>query len=73
MLRAAIDDQLATMLQRLFQRDRARRYQSAAAVFDDLEHYLCSDGYGPTNEKTSVYLRVLMNCASAGSRPPGAL
>ncbi len=73
MLRAAIDDKLATMLQRLFQRDRDRCYQSAAAVFDDLEHHLCSDGYGPTNEKTGVYLRDLMNCASAGSRPPGAL
>jgi serine/threonine-protein kinase len=72
-LRADIDDKLETILQRLFQRDRDRRYQSAADVLDDLERYLYSDGYGPTNEKLGVYLRDLMNYAPPGSRPPGAL
>jgi eukaryotic-like serine/threonine-protein kinase len=67
-LRPGIDERLEPILHRCLQRDRDRRYQTAAEVLDALERYLYSDGYGPTNEKLGVYLRELMDY-----QPPGAL
>jgi serine/threonine-protein kinase len=56
-LRADIDPKLEAIIQRALQRDRDQRYQSAAEMMTDLELYLYSDRYGPTNEKLAVYLR----------------
>lgn len=56
-LRPEIDPKLEAIIQKALQRDRDKRYQSAAAMMTDLELYLYSDGYGPTNEKLGVYLK----------------
>ena len=58
-LRPDIDPKLETIIQRALMRDREARYQSALDVLTDLEVYLYSDGYGPTNEKLAVYLKTL--------------
>lgn len=71
-LRADIDEKLETIIQRLLKRDRDRRFQTAYEVLTELEVYLYSDGYGPTNEKLGVYLRELMDYAPPGSRSPVA-
>jgi eukaryotic-like serine/threonine-protein kinase len=60
-LRPDIDDKLEAIIQRLLQRDRTLRYQSAADVLNDLEQYLYSDRYGPTNEKLGSYLKELFD------------
>eukprot|EP01012_Entosiphon_sulcatum_P005970 TRINITY_DN12783_c0_g1_i1.p1 TRINITY_DN12783_c0_g1~~TRINITY_DN12783_c0_g1_i1.p1 ORF type:complete len:322 (+),score=62.04 TRINITY_DN12783_c0_g1_i1:83-967(+) len=57
MLRSDIDPKLEAIIQRALQRDRDKRYQSAYQMMTDLELYLYSDRYGPTNEKLSVYLK----------------
>lgn len=67
--RPEIDARLETILTRALQRDRAQRYQSAAEMMTDLELYLYSDRYGPTNEKLSVYLKELYS-PTATSRAP---
>jgi serine/threonine-protein kinase len=69
-LRSDIDDRLETIIQKALTRDRERRYQSAAEVLNDLEVYLYSHGYGPTNEKLGTYLRDLY---SIRDRQPPAL
>ncbi|MBI2515901.1 MAG: serine/threonine protein kinase [Opitutae bacterium] len=66
-LRADIDPKLEAIIQRALQRDRAQRYQSAAEMMTDLELYLYSDRYGPTNEKLAVYLQEVF--ASTPSAP----
>ncbi|GAB5561102.1 MAG: hypothetical protein SynsKO_27490 [Synoicihabitans sp.] len=66
-LREEIDDKLEAIIQKLLKRDRDRRFQTAYEVLTELEIYLYSDGYGPTNEKLGVYLRELM-----GHNPPGS-
>jgi eukaryotic-like serine/threonine-protein kinase len=58
-LRAEIEPRLETIIQRALQRDRDKRYQTASDLLTDLELYLYSDRYGPTNEKLGVYLRDL--------------
>jgi serine/threonine protein kinase len=58
-LRPDIDERLEAIIQKALQRDRDQRYQSAAEMLNDLEVYLYSDGYGPTNEKLGTYLRDL--------------
>ena len=60
-LRPDIDEKLEAIIQRALKRDRDHRYQSAAEMLHDLELYLYSDGYGPTNEKLGAYLRDLFN------------
>lgn len=57
--REDVDEALAGIVRRSLERDRERRYQSAAEMLTALELYLYSDGYGPTNEKLAVYLREL--------------
>lgn len=59
-LRSEIDDRLEDIIQKLLRRDRDRRYQTAQEILTDLELYLYSDRYGPTNEKMGVYLKELM-------------
>ncbi len=58
-LRAEIDDKLEVILRKALERNRDRRYQTAFELLTDLELYLYSDRYGPTNEKLGVYLREL--------------
>ncbi len=60
-LRADIDEKLEVILHKVLERDRNRRYQSASELLTDMELYLYSDHYGPTNEKLGVYLRELFN------------
>lgn len=58
-LRPDIDEKLELIIQRALQRDREKRYQTAYEMMTDLELYLYSDRYGPTNEKLAIYLRDL--------------
>jgi serine/threonine-protein kinase len=74
-LRPDIDPKLETILQKAFQRDREQRYQNAYEMLTDLEMYLYSDRYGPTNEKLGVYLKEIMGhnepiVTPLSSRPP---
>ncbi len=55
-LRADIDPKLEVILHKALERDRDKRYQTAFEMLTDLEMYLYSDRYGPTNEKLAVYL-----------------
>ena len=56
-LRPEIDEKLEVILRKLLERNRDRRYQAALELLTDLELYLYSDRYGPTNEKLGVYLQ----------------
>lgn len=58
-LRADISPKLENIIQRSLQRDREKRYQSANDILTDLEVYLYSDRYGPTNEKLGAYMKEL--------------
>jgi serine/threonine-protein kinase len=71
-LRPDIDDKLEAIIHKALTRDRALRYQSAFEMLTDLEMYLYSDRYGPTNEKLAVYLRHFFNYSPAGTKttPP---
>ena len=68
-LRPDLDAQLAAIMQQSLQRDREQRYQSALALLTDLELYLYSDRYGPTNEKLAVYLAEIFPVAQFGATP----
>jgi len=69
-LRADIDPPLEAIIQKALQRDRDKRYQTAAEILTDLEMYLYSDRYGPTNEKLGVYLRDVMDHHEPGAPLP---
>jgi len=74
-LRSDVDPKLEAIIQRALQRDRERRYQTAFDFLTDLEVYLYSDRYGPTNEKLGVYLKDLFGIRdpvvpTLSSRPP---
>jgi serine/threonine protein kinase len=51
-----IDKRLSAILERMLAQVPQQRYQTAGAVVSDLEHYMYSGGYGPTNEKLASYL-----------------
>ena len=68
-LRPDLEAKLAAVMQKTLQRDREQRYQSAAALLTDLELYLYSDRYGPTNEKLAVYLAEIFPVAEFGATP----
>ena len=70
-LRPDIDERLERIIQKALQRDRDLRYQSATEVLNDLEVYLYSHGYGPTNEKLGTYLRDIF--AVRERQPPAAI
>jgi serine/threonine-protein kinase len=72
-LRSEIDPKLETIIQKALQRDRDKRYQTAFEMLTDLELYLYSDRYGPTNEKLAVYLAEVFPPAKPGSAPAVAL
>jgi serine/threonine-protein kinase len=74
-LRDDIDPKLEAIIQKALIRDRDHRYQSAFEILTDLEMYLYSDRYGPTNEKLGVYIKELFGITEPGgtslsSRPP---
>jgi eukaryotic-like serine/threonine-protein kinase len=73
-LRTEIDARLEAIIERALQRDRDKRYQTAFDMLTDLELYLYSDGYGPTNEKLGVYVKELFGVRDpvipSLSRPP---
>ncbi len=64
-LRPDIDPKLDTIIQKALRRDRDERYQTAFEILNDLELYLYSDRYGPTNEKLGVYLKELFGADAA--------
>ena len=68
-LRADIDPKLNLILHKALNRDREQRYQSAFEMLTDLELYLYSDRYGPTNEKLAVYLAEVFPPVKTGSNP----
>jgi eukaryotic-like serine/threonine-protein kinase len=70
-LRPDIDEKLEAIIQKCLRRDRDQRYQSANEVLHDLEMYLYSDGYGPTNEKLGTYMRDLFSVQTP--QPPVAV
>jgi serine/threonine-protein kinase len=69
-LRPEIDPKLEAIIQKALQRDRDKRYQSAFEMLHDLEVYLYSDGYGPTNEKLGAYLKIIMNEPLPAAKAP---
>ena len=74
-LRPDIDPKLEAIIQKALQRDRDKRHQSAAEFLTELEIYLYSDRYGPTNEKLGVYLKEIMGhreliAPTPTTRPP---
>ena len=68
-LRPDIDPKLEAIIHKALQRDRDKRYQSAFEMLTDLEMYLYSDRYGPTNEKLAVYLAEVFPPVQPGSTP----
>ncbi len=74
-LRPDVDERLEKIIQRALKRDRDQRYQSAGEMLHELEVYLYSGGYGPTNEKLGTYMRDLFGVrdpvpVAALPRPP---
>jgi eukaryotic-like serine/threonine-protein kinase len=68
--RDGIDSHLNNILQKLLTRDRDQRYQEAVEVLTDLEFYMYGEGYGPTNEKLSIYLGHIFNEAGFFEKDP---
>src|SRR4051812_33374058 len=54
-----VDDKLNTILQRALARDLKQRYATADELLYDLEFYIYSSGYGPTNETLGKFVREL--------------
>jgi serine/threonine-protein kinase len=72
-LRAYIDPRLEAIICKALQRDRDKRYQTAFEMLTDLEMYLYSDRYGPTNEKLAVYLAQIFPSIKPGTTPAVSL
>lgn len=54
-----VDDRLNYILHRALARDLKQRYPNADEMLYDLEHYIYSGGYGPTNETMGKFIRDL--------------
>jgi len=54
-----IPAEVEPIMLRMLERDHDKRYQTARDVVRDLEIYMYSGGYGPTNEKLATYLHTL--------------
>ena len=54
-----ITDELNGILQKLLQRNIAKRYVSAESLLHDLEYHIYRHGYGPTNETLGKFVRSL--------------
>jgi serine/threonine protein kinase len=59
MIREDIPPKLNRILHRALARNRDDRYSTADEMLIDLELFLYSDGYGPTNEKLAIYVQNL--------------
>jgi serine/threonine protein kinase len=68
-LRRDIDARLEAIIQKALRRDRDKRYQTAYEMLTDLELYLYSDRYGPTNEKLGSYLKEIMSPQEPAPHP----
>ncbi len=64
--RPEIDEKLDPILKKLLSRGREDRHADAGALLGDLERYLYSDRYGPTNEKLAAYLHELFETRADG-------
>jgi serine/threonine-protein kinase len=62
-----VDDKLNTILQRALARDLKQRYATADELLYDLEFYIYSAGYGPTNETLGKFVRDLFGLDPAGA------
>lgn len=60
-----IDKKLNKILQKALCKAREERYQAASEMLTELEIYLYSDGYGPTNEKLAHYVFDLFDATDA--------
>jgi len=67
-LNSRIDDRLNQILAKALARNIADRYVSADELLYDLEHYIYSGGYGPTNETLGRFIRELF-AQSSGPNP----
>ena len=54
-----LDDKLNNILQRALARDLKQRYATADELLYDMEFYIYSTGYGPTNETLGKFVREL--------------
>jgi len=64
-----VDERLNEILHRALSRDLDKRYPTGDELLYDLEHYIYSKGYGPTNETLGKYIRDLFG----QSVPPSAM
>ena len=71
-LHTGIDKKLDDILQKALARDRDKRFQNASDMLLELEMYIYSDGYGPTNEKLADYLRGLFADGKAYVKSSGS-
>ena len=71
-LRPDIEPRLEAIMQRALHRDRNLRYQSAHEMMTDLELYLYSDRYGPTNEKLAVYMNDIFGSSTTSLTQPAS-
>jgi serine/threonine-protein kinase len=69
-IRPDIDPKIEAIIQKALQRDREKRYQSANEMLNDLEVYLYSAGYGPTNEKLGSYVKELFGVVEPNNPTP---
>jgi serine/threonine protein kinase len=65
-----IDDRLNEILHRVLVRELDKRYGSGDELLYDLEHYIYSKGYGPTNETLGKYIRELFGQLGPAATPP---
>ena len=56
-IREDIDERLNSILHLALQRPRDKRYQTADQMLTELENFIYGDGYGPTNEKSSLGIK----------------
>ncbi len=68
--RRDIPEKLALICLRALERDREKRYQSAGDMGLDIERYMYSDGFGPTNVTLSQYLRALFSISDEKAQTP---
>ncbi|MBI4616726.1 MAG: serine/threonine protein kinase [Planctomycetes bacterium] len=54
-----IPKEVERILYKALERELDRRYQSAAEMLSDLEHFMYDKGYGPTNQVLEKYMREL--------------
>jgi eukaryotic-like serine/threonine-protein kinase len=62
-----VDTRLNEILHRALARDLDKRYPNADELLYDLEHYIYSAGYGPTNESLGRFMRDLFDQAPSGT------